>query len=436
MCRDALKGGDFFWRVLMNRLFSTRILVSVFFFGAFSGVVRPTEGQHGPRRVVLFVVDGAGIGMWSLANFQTENVSIRQFPVVGLVDTRSAYGIYPGSAAAGTSFAIGERTFTGAIGVGTDSLPRRSVLEVAQERGLATGLVSTANITDATPAAFSAHVVQRADEAEIARQQSEKNITVLMGGGRRYFDARGRPDSVDLIALFRERHTYVETDSELRALNLESVSSLYGLFTWADMPVYPDRSPSLSTMAAAALQVLDKDPDGFFLLLETESTDTETHHNVEFDVLAGEMLDVENTVRLVLEYQRNNPETLFILLGDHDTGGLAIQRTGARTLLTRTAAQLDTAGVRLGESAKLLDNEGSHLVDSTRIFIERMSTGLRRRASDLSAEETLVARYTTGSHTANMVPLFANGPESERFGGVIDNFRVGRLLLEIVGREE
>jgi alkaline phosphatase len=424
------------WEAGMSWYFRARIIMSVIFLGTLGGVVKPVEGQQTPRRVVLFVVDGAGIGLWSLANFQTENVSLREFPVVGLVDTRSAYGIYPGSAAAGTSFATGERTFTGAIGVGIDSLPRQNVLDVAQARGLATGLVTTTHLTDATPAAFSAHVVRRSNQAEIARQQSEKDITVFMGGGRQYFDARGRPDSVDLIASFRERHSYVETGTDLSALNLDSVSSLYGLFNWADMPVYPERTPSLSIMADAALQVLDKDPDGFFLLLETESTDTETHHNVELEVLAGEMLDVEATVRVVLEYQRRNPETLFVLLGDHDTGGLAIQRTGARNLLTRTAARLDTAGVRLGESTSLLDNTENALMDSTRMFMQRMSASLRGRARELNTENILVARYTTGSHTTNMVPLFANGPESQRFGGVVDNFRVGQLLLEIVGREE
>ena len=416
----------------MTRLIRTRIVVSLILLGTVVGAANPAEGQRVPRRVVFFVVDGAGIGLWSLVNFQTENVSVRQFPVVGLVDTRAAYGVYTGSAAAGTSFAVGERTFIGAIGVGIDSLPRRNVIEAAQARGLATGLVSTAQITDATPAAFSAHVVRRADQAEIARQQAEKNITVFLGGGRQHFDARGRPDSADLIAHFRERNTYVETEAELASVDLDSVSSLVGLFTWSDMPVYPKRSPSLSTMTAAALQVLDKNPDGFFLLLETESTDTELHRNVELDVLAGEMVDVEDAIRLVLDYQHDNPETLFVVIGDHDTGGLAIQRAHATSLLTNTAARLDTTGVRLGELANLLDSGETDLLDSVRTFMDRMSYALERRAVELAGEELLVARYTTGSHSANMVPLFAIGPGSERFGGVIDNFSVGRLLLEIV----
>jgi alkaline phosphatase len=309
------------------------------------------------------------------------------------------------------------------------------VLELATEVGLATGVVTTARMTDATPAAFSAHTAVRIDEPGIALQQMEKNITVFLGGGRKHFDASGRPDSIDLIGRIREHHTYVETGEELGALNLDSVTTLYGLFNWLDMPVYPERSPSLAQMASAALEVLDSDPSGFFLLLETESPDTEGHDNVEYEVLAGEMSDVADAVEVVLEYQRSNPETLFILLGDHDTGGLAIQSANTKRILTNTAQRLDTTSVRLGETQGLLEGAELALLDSTRAFIHRASNMLRQKSVSLTDETTLVARYTTGSHTANLVPLFAIGPESTRFGGVIDNHKIGQLLLEIVGRE-
>ncbi len=395
----------------------------------------PLTGQDTPNRVVLFVVDGAGMGIWSIANMRDNGQQLRQFPVVGLVDTRASTGYYPGSASSATSFATGERSFVRAIGVGPDSQPRETVLELATEVGLATGVVTTARTTDATPASFSAHTAYRIDEPGIALQQMEKNITVFMGGGRKHFDARGRPDSMDLIGRIRENHTYVETGEELSALNLDSVATLYGLFNWLHMPVYPERSPSLAQMTSAALEVLDSDPSGFFLLLETESPDTEGHDNVEYEVLSGEMSDVADAVELVLEYQRSNPETLFILLGDHDTGGLAIQSANSKRILTNTAQRLDTTSVRLGETQSLLEGAELALLDSTRTFMHRASNMLRQKSVALTDETTLVARYTTGSHTANLVPLFAIGPESTRFGGVIDNHRIGQLLLEIVGRE-
>jgi alkaline phosphatase len=391
--------------------------------------------EEPPMKVVFFVVDGAGIGIWSIAQYQSDNHPIRQFPVVGLVDTRAATGYSPGSAAAATSFATGIRSFVRAIGVGPDSQPRESVLEVARQRGLATGLVTTARITDATPASFSTHTAYRDDEPGIALQQLDQNLTVFMGGGRMHFAAGGRPDSLDLIGRIREHHTYVENGDQLGALALDSVTSLYGLFEWSDMPVYPIRSPSLTEMTNAALQVLDKDPDGFFLLLETENTDTELHHDVEFDVLAGEMVDVADAIRTVFDYQRSNPETLFILLGDHDTGGLAVQSASQVRVLNRTAARLDTVGVQLGESAGLLSSADLALADSTRTLMRRTSELLRRRSRGLSNETMLVARYTTGSHTANLVPLFAKGPGAELFSGVIDNHAIGQILLDMVGRK-
>ena len=420
----------------MREYFRTQINAFLMFCCVVCFAVPPLVGQDMPRRVVLFVVDGAGIGIWSIAAVQDSAQQLRRFPVAGLVDTRASEGYSPGSASAATSLATGVRSFVRAIGVDVDSQPRETVLEVARERGMATGVVTTARITDATPAAFTAHTAYRIDEPGIALQQLEQDVTVFMGGGRKHFDTSGRPDSMDLIGQIRERHTYVETADELSDLSLDSVTSLYGLFNWLDMPVYPDRSPSLSQMTSAALTVLDRDPNGFFLLLETESPDSEGHHNVEYDVLAGEMVDVGDAARVVLEYQRSNPETLFILLGDHDTGGLAIQSANKNRILTNTAQRLDTTGVRLGETTGMLEQAELALLDSTRTFMDRMSTVLRRRAGELSNETTLVTRYTTGSHTANLVPLFAIGPESERFGGVIDNHRIGQILLEIVGRED
>ena len=393
-----------------------------------------SHSQDSPRRVILFVVDGGGIGVWSLADFQNYDLAVREFPVVGLVDTRASHGIYPGSASAATAFAIGERSFIGSIGVGPDSQPRQTVLEVAQEHGLATGLVSTARITDATPAAFASHLVRREDEAEVARQMSSKGIDVILGGGRRYFSPPYQPDSINLLPALRQNNAYVEDAAGLGALNIDTVTSLVGLFYESDMPVYPHRSPSLSEMTEAAIAVLDKDPDGFFLLLETESTDTEPHNNVELDVLAGEMADVNETINVVLDYQRNHPETLIIVTGDHDTGGLTVQPTAANRLLARAAARLDTTGIRLGEVSTLLDSTDQTLLDSTRYYMNRLASRLNRRARSVSGEALLVARYTTGSHSANLVPLFAIGPGADAFSGIINNDRVGQLLLELVKR--
>jgi alkaline phosphatase len=387
-----------------------------------------------PTRVIVFIPDGAGVGHWSVANLSTTDFALRQFSVAGLVDTRGADHIYTGSAATATALATGVRTYRGAIGVGPDTLPLKNVLELAQEKGLATGLVTTGRITDATPAAFSTHVPSRVYEWEIARQLSIKNINVLLGGGRDSFEAWDRPDSTDLIALFRENYTVVETPAELRELEADSVESLFGLFTGSDMPAYPERSPSLSEMASAALAVLDKDPDGFFLLLETESTDTEAHARKPYDVIAGEMHDVNETIKVGLEYQRRHPETLFVVMGDHDTGGMAVQTASVANLVGNTRSGLNDVGDRLAEISSLLNGNESAMADSVRALIAQLSAPPQQRRRDVGDGAILVTRYTGANHTALMVPVFAKGPGAERFGGVIDNDRVGRLLMEAVGR--
>lgn len=392
---------------------------------------RRTEAQE-PNRVIVFVADGAGVGHWSLANLSPNELSVREFPVVGLVDTRAANSIYTGSAASATAYATGERTYLNAIGVGMDSLPRKTVLELADEQGMATGLVTTGRITDATPAAFATHVPSRVYEWEIARQLSTKTITVLMGGGRESFEAYDRPDSTDLITPLRERYTFVEDTQGLRSIDMDTVNILLGLFTPSDMPVYPERSPSLNQMTLAALEVLDKNPLGFFLLLETEQTDTQAHANASFEVIAGEMSDVNQTIKTVLEYQERNPETLVLVLGDHETGGLAVQTETAPSALRAAWSELEAMSVRLHEVTALFDNEGSYLADSTRQLIDRLSTRAQTRVGEVRGGAIIVARYTTPDHSVMMVPVFAKGPGAEQFGGVIDNYRIGQLLLEAV----
>jgi alkaline phosphatase len=385
-----------------------------------------------PPRVIVFIVDGAGVGHWSLANLTTSELALREFPVVGLVDTRGANHIYTGSAASATAYATGERTFLNAIGVGMDSLPRKTVLELAEEQGMATGLVTTGRITDATPAAFATHVPNRIYEWEIARQLSLKTVTVLMGGGRDNFEAADRPDSTDLITPLRERYTFVEDTQGLRSLDMDTVTTLLGLFTPSDMPVYPERSPSLTEMTRATLEVLDKNPLGFFLMLETEQTDTQAHAHAPLEVLAGEMLDVNETILSILEYQTTHPETLVLVLGDHETGGLAIQTEAAQSALRSARSELRSISGRLQEIAALLKSEDSPLADSTLRFVDRLSTHVQTRVSEVRGGAILVARYTTPDHTVDLVPVFARGPGAGQFGGIIDNDRIGQLLLEAV----
>jgi alkaline phosphatase len=353
---------------------------------------------------------------------------------MGLVKTRSSDSKVTDSAAAGTALSTGVRTYDGAIGVDPDSNSVTTVLELAQGSGMATGLVATSSITHATPAAFASHVPDRNMGWEIARQLAEADVDVILGGGRRFFDPNTRPDSVDLHSDVTARYPYVETAAELANLKTNEIHKLFGLFAEDHMPAEPLRSPTLPEMTRAALEVLDHDPDGFFLMVEGSQPDWRGHDNEPLDAVVAEMLDFDRAVAVALEYQGSHPETLIVVVADHETGGLAIQQAGSGRLMTEAAGAIDSTVARLAEISGFADPELAILADSATGSMTRLSSLLRRRAREMGDSSVLVARYTTGGHTAQMVPLFASGPGAEQFGGIQENWRIGELLKAAVGR--
>ncbi|MBW3553032.1 MAG: alkaline phosphatase [Gemmatimonadetes bacterium] len=334
------------------------------------------ETPEGPFSVVLFIGDGAGVAYWSAAKLSASELGIEALPVVGLVDVEASDSRITDSAASATAYSTGVRTFYGAIGVGPDSMPVQTVLEVAEFRRMATGLVATSSLTHATPGSFAAHVPNRNYHFEIAEGIASHDIEVLLGGGRRYFDPAQRPDGVDLLTRITRRATYVTSAEEFRALDTNTVPRLVGFFSDTFPPPAGSREPSLAELTRGALNVLSREDRGFFLMVEGSQIDWRGHDNAPLMQVISEVLDFDLAIREALHYQRERrSNTLILVVADHSTGGLALHG--------------DAMGV-------------------------------------------FRAHYTTESHTAEMVPLFAGGPGAALFGGVKDNDLVGRLLLELV----
>lgn len=358
---------------LRSRAVPTAFVVALAALGSCRAAASaPTEG---PTRVVLILADGAGLAHWTLAAFADDDLSVRRMTTVGLVDTRGAEHTVSGSAPTATAYATGVRSFMGAVGVGPEGVPAQSVVEVAMERNLSTGLMTTTTLVDATPAAFAAHVLARGEAGEIARQMSRKGVTVLMGGGRRAFGPATQPDSIDLLSEIRRDYTYIESIDALHHLDSDTVTSLMGLFAEGGMGTVARRGTALPTMTSVALDILDRNPNGFFLMVENEETDTEAHRNADEATITSEMLDVGAVIDVALAYQARHPETLVIVTGDHETGGMSLPH---------------------------------------------------------DADREIVVQYATTGHTGALVPLFAMGPGAERFAGIIRNDRVGQILKDIV----
>ena len=326
-----------------------------------------------PGSVIVLIADGAGVGHWTLANAATDELAIHRMPVGGLMDTPGSNHEVTGSAPSATAIATGVRSFMGALGVGPDSLPRETVLEAAHALGWATGLVTTASIVDATPAAFASHVTSRRQPVEVLRQMMELPVHVLLGGGAIAVALAGAGVQAEL----EDRYTVVPNATGLSRAITDTTTTLFGVFARGEMPPADQRSPSLPEMTSAALAVLQRDPDGFFLMVENEGSDTYAHQNLAKGVITAEMLTFDAAVAVALEFRSGHPETLIVVTADHETGGMHLAGDPVRDI---------------------------------------------------------VLGYGTGGHTAALVPIFAIGPGAERFGGLRRNDEVGQALLDLVRR--
>ncbi|KAG0201709.1 hypothetical protein BGX28_005550 [Mortierella sp. GBA30] len=266
--------------------------------------------------------------------------------LVGTSRTRSSDSLVTDSAAGATAFACALKTYNAAIGVDSQGTPCGTILEAAKNLGMLTGLVVTSRVTDATPASFSAHVLHRDMESEIAKQQIGfytlgRQIDLLMGGGRCFFlpnstEGSCRNDERDLIKESRDQ------DWKTLMLNLDDLQEqqkdennnillpALGLFAADHMSFEIDRNrteqPSLSNMTRAALASLQRNAgsnQGFFLMIEGSRIDMGGHNNDPVSYL-HEILQYQETVAVVQRFVRNNPDTLLISTSDHETGGFTL----------------------------------------------------------------------------------------------------------------
>ena len=379
------------------------------------------------KYVIVLQGDGMGtaqrdlIRLVTVGNRRGKDLHMNRLEHTGLVHTDPAdpKQAVTDSAAAATAFATGVKTFNGAIGVDAKGKTVRTLLEDARRMGKATGLVTTSQATDATPAAYAAHVTDRAKQSEIARQFLEvSKPDVILGGGEDYWYPTGTPgawpdnpatdpteaskgDKGNLVEKAKGLgYTYVSSRDGLRKAK---GSKLLGLFANEEMfehreeghgDLYDPAVP-LPEMATKALDVLAKDRDGFFVLIEEEGIDEMAHeNNAGLMIKAGAALDA--TVKLAVDFARKHPGTLIVVQGDHETGGLTIENP-------------DTAD----ESGEELSKEdGPFTVKGTNL--------------------TVFADWTTGQHTGADTPITASGPGSERFDGTIDNTEVHDAIKRVM----
>ena len=301
----------------------------------------PIPAPHAKRAVILMIGDGMGHGPLTAASYfrtgSPQGLHVYELPHRGTLNTVGPDGVTD-SAAAATAMATGVFTTNGFVGEDPRGEHLETLIELAHAHGWSAGVVTTSSVTDATPAAFTAHSDSRENQLEIARQQVlQSRPEVLLGGGRAFFLPAGkisrRQDGGLILPLIDAGFDVVYHGRQLEKLDTEVSRGLVGLFAPGHLPYdepsrRTSRFPTLETMTTTAIDILDRDPEGFFLMVEGARIDMAGHSNNLARVI-GETLAFDEAVQAVARWASSRSDVVLLVTADHDTGGLRVMEPGA-----------------------------------------------------------------------------------------------------------
>ncbi|MBN2766609.1 MAG: alkaline phosphatase [Paludibacteraceae bacterium] len=326
-----------------------------------------------PKNLIFIIGDGMGIAQIHTGMIKNGNtLNIEQFKHIGFSKTYSYSHFTTDSGAGGTALATGVKTRNGMIGMSPDSVAVKSVLHLAEDKKLSTGLVTACAVTHATPASFVAHQINRNMYEEIAADFLKTDIDVFIGGGRNNFEKR--LDNRNLSDELRTKgYQVAHTEKDVAAVKS---GKLAGLLYPDHTPAMPERGNFLPDMSMKAIELLDDNKKGFFLMIEGSQIDWAGHDN-NADNIALEVIDLDITIGRVLDYARRDGNTLVIVTADHETGGLTIPDGNIK-------------------------------------------------------EKRFNAYFSTKNHSGVMVPVFAFGPGAEEFSGFLENTDFKQKIVNLL----
>ncbi|MFT3752125.1 MAG: alkaline phosphatase [Paludibacter sp.] len=325
-------------------------------------VCQTASAQKHPKNVVFLIGDGMGIAQVYAGMVANGNkLNLEQCTYSGFSKTYSFDKFTTDSGAGGTALACGVKTRNGMIGMSADSVAVQSVLELSSHNKLSTGIVVACAVTHATPASFIAHQINRSMYYEIAADYLKTDIDVFIGGGRKYFE--DREDGRNLTNELKAKGYQIAY--KLADVKSAKTGKLAGLLYDDQNPNMPERGAMLPDATMAAINILDDNKKGFFLMVEGSQIDWAGHDNNARQVVK-EMLDFDQTIGRVLDFAKKDGNTLVIITADHETGGLTLP-------------------------------------------------------SGKFGSDDMKAIFTTKDHTGVPVPVFAYGPGAENFTGFMEN---------------
>lgn len=472
------------------------------------------------KNVILFVGDGMSLQARQMARILSKGMTngkyndllaMEKMPHNCLITTSGYDSLTTDSANSASAYATGHKSVVNAFGVYEDSTadpfddPRvENVAEIVKRtRGMSVGIITQAESTDATPAAMIAHTRRRANQDAVASQYLEDfhRPDVIMGGGfRRYIpqeeQASKRHDTENVITEFKNKgYTYVTNATEMMAAPTDK--PLLGLFHPGTMNVYLDREilkdpsvlgaytdqPNLVDMTKKSLDILSRNPNGFFAMIEGASIDKQLHA-MDWQRATYDTIEFDKAIEYAQKWNKEHGDnTLLIVVADHAHGasitgtyherdgkkGLDAVRTYADSIFpTFTDANHDgfpdnpdpdvTLAVQYANHPSYYENYHFQkkptlpTVEETVTTQQAVQAGEKTEYHQVSTviakpnparhhegdpEEITPATYsnTIGDecHAADDVPLNAEGPGSEYFNGVMDNTDVFFGIMRALG---
>lgn len=413
------------------------------------------------KNVVYFIGDGMGPAMITGARLykggSTASMNFDKMTHTGFSKTYSFSDYVTDSAAGATTLATGVKTYNGSIGKTDPNMdPTKSsrdlqtLVDLAIKQGKSIGIVSTASVTHATPASFYAHAKTRKAEALIAEQINDSKVSLLIGGGRAFFEPMGtypprrimpdkekrnkirkdeRKDKRNLInELKGSGWTYAASGTELKNIDINKTEKIIGLFHPLHMSYEADREkvgleePSLTEMTEFAIKFLSKNKKGFFLMVESGRIDHAAHFNWA-ERTFSETIELDNSVGKA--FDMTGDDTLVVVTADHETSGLSILGYGKRDFAVKEKMLTNLkVGRKEGLNKHSIISWGSgpgyhshYKADESKVNWQQKATYFLR----------------TGAHSAVDVPVMAKGPGAFRFTGYMSNHEIPLKIAESMG---
>lgn len=335
------------------------------------------SGQK-PKRIIHVVSDGMSIGTLTCADYLSQITRKKALTWTGLfnnpaarislMNTRSLNSAVTDSSAASSAWGSGSRVVNGAVNVLPDGKLLTPLYPLFKEAGWKTGLVTTAEITHATPAGFAVAVKSRGNSDAIAAQYFERKIDVLLGGGAPFFSPNRRKDKRDLRGDFTKAgYAFVTDKAGLAAAPIDK--PLLGVFADGHLPYtidhkndakLRDKVPTLADLVKAALARLESS-EKFILQVEGARID-HAAHNSDAPAALHDQIALDEALDVILDFQKRNPDTLVVVTTDHANSNLGLNgmgggyRTSNQRFATMTQAKMSAP-----EILKRIEKAGTKL---------------------------------------------------------------------------